>query len=223
MRSPVYRLENGKNAGDRHEMSREYRSARYRCDSGKPASSGTLRGWSRPHDGERHRSTKRSFVTSRRRQISTPTGAWRSRPTGATFPVSGARPRRRPLRKRQTHRTPRRHDHHGGRMKSLIHTGSAAVVERAPVLTGHMVTSCRRHVSMFTAGSWPCQPATMCTGAPDVRMRLTLVFRRPLPLRRPWHCSPRGRDEAWPRADRRPALCRQGGRWLTPHSVEGSS
>lgn len=35
-----------------------------------------------------------------------------------------------------------------------------------------------------TAGSWPCQPATMCTGAPDVRMRLTLVFRRPLPLRR---------------------------------------
>ena len=72
-----------------------------------------------------------------------------------------------------------------------------------------------------TAGSWPCQPATMCTGAPDVRMRLTLVFRRPLPLRRPWHCSPRGRDEAWPRADRRPALCRQGGRWLTPHSVEG--
>jgi hypothetical protein len=30
-----------------------------------------------------------------------------------------------------------------------------------------------------TAGSWPCQPATLCTGAPDVRMRLTLVFRRP--------------------------------------------
>ena len=29
------------------------------------------------------------------------------------------------------------------------------------------------------------QPATMCTGAPDVRMRL-LVFRRPLPLRRPY-------------------------------------
>jgi hypothetical protein len=25
----------------------------------------------------------------------------------------------------------------------------------------------------------------MCTGAPDVRMRLTLVFRRPLPLRGP--------------------------------------
>src|SRR3954471_15833718 len=59
--------------------------------------------------------------------------------------------------------------------------------------------------------------------APDVRMRLTLVFRRPLPLRRPWHCSPRGRDEAWPPADRPPALCRQGGRWLTPHLVEGSS
>jgi hypothetical protein len=59
--------------------------------------------------------------------------------------------------------------------------------------------------------------------APDMRMRLTLVFRRPLPLRRPWHCSPRGRDEAWPPADRPPALCQQGGRWLTPHLVEGSS
>src|SRR6188472_4298768 len=31
-----------------------------------------------------------------------------------------------------------------------------------------------------TAGSWPCQPATMCTGMPDESMRLTLVFRRPL-------------------------------------------
>ena len=103
------------------------------------------------HDGERHigAMTERSFVTwdddrylrrlargnqdQRRRDLP---GQWRS---SAPAPAS----------KRQTHRTPRRHDHHGGGMKSLIHTGSAAAVERAPVLTGHMVTSCRRHVSML--------------------------------------------------------------------------